>query len=702
MKKTLLLTLALLFSVTLFSQSVGTIVKEAFDSDEMPEGWKITGNNPQNWSVSQSNLCGGDANEMKLSWQPTFYNGFTRLTSPTLDLTGVDSILVSFKHYVDIYTTYPSKIGIATSSSNGMKWDKSYEETFYADGQHHISKVIANEDMGKDKVMVALFYEGNSGNLNAIYFDDVEINTIETINAKVASIDIPNNIGSGNTDVTFSVQNLGSETITSFEAEYVIGEERYSHTFETEIAFIETKQFTFDKAINLNPGNTSVEVNISSINNKEDKDMRNNTLTKEIGVALGSTQRYPMIEHFSSSTCSYCVSVDNSMQQLTSNNPGKYTYVKYPLNFPAPGDPYNTEECNMKKEFYEVTAAPNVVLDGFNYRSTSLSQYQLDESYNSSSFVNIEGAFNIENNTINVTADVMSYVDLENVKAFVAVNEKTTKDNVGTNGLTEFHHIMMKMLDDVNGNDINLKAGESQRLEFTYDMNSTFVEDMNDLEVAVWIQSLSTKEVFNSKYLYEYTEHPYPVQNLTVVVEDEMQISWEAPEKGTASGYNLYINNELTLTNTKETSYSTEKADDYLVEVVALYGDKTSVGVVKTSLLGNDENENENEDENGNGNDTTNVISNYENRFVIYPNPVEDELFLATEVEVEEITIYDIYGRLCRDASNASISNASTSNTSKSNTMDTFNVSVQDLKAGIYFVKVKTNDGETVKRFIKN
>ncbi len=82
--------------------------------------------------------------------------------------------------------------------------------------------------------------------------------------------------------------------------------------------------------------------------------------------------------------------------------------------------------------------------------------------------------------------------------------------------------------------------------------------------------------------------------------------------------------------------------------------------------------------------------------FNLYPNPVEDELFLATELRVEEIAIYDIYGRLCRDASNASTSNASTMGT-----MDTFNVSVQDLDAGVYFVKIKTDDGNIVKRFIK-
>ena len=679
MKKTLLLTIALLLSVALFSQSVGTIVKETFDSDEMPEGWKITGNNSQNWSVSKSNFCGGEPNEMMLSWQPTFYNGFTRLTSPMLDLTGVDSILVTFKHYVDIYTTYPSKIGIATSSSNGMKWDKAYEETFYADGQHHISKVIANDDMGKDKVMVALFYEGNSGNLNAIYFDDVEITTIENINAKIASLDIPNSIDAGNTNITFSLQNIGSEKITSFEAKYEIDGITYSQTFETEIAFIETKQFTFDQNVALIPGNYEVKIDIVSVNGEEDIDISNNTLAKEINVALGSVQRIPMIEHFSSSTCSYCVGVDNSMTTLTNNNPGKYTYVKYPLNFPAPGDPYNTQECNAKKEYYGVSAAPRVVIDGTNLGASSVSQYQLDESYNSSAYVNIKGAFNIEEKTINVKADIMSYIDLKNVKLFVCVNEKTTTGNVGTNGLTEFHHVMMKMLPDVNGKDIEMKAGEYQHYEFSYNMGSTFVEDMNDLEVAVWVQDIVTSEVFNSSFLYEYTEHKYPAQNLTMTENDDnITIAWEAPEKGEPTAYNLYFNNELVLNNTKEMSFNTTTAEDfYMAEVVALYDDKESVGIIKTSVT---------EEEII---DTTNVISNYENIFNIYPNPVEDELTITTELRVEEIAIYDIYGR---QAMSQQVNETTSQQV----------VNVTSLNSGIYFVRITTEDGEIVKRFVKN
>ena len=674
MKKTLLLTLALLLSATIFAQTRGTLLRETFDSAEMPEGWKITGNNAQNWSLSQTSFCGGNAYEMKMDYQPIFYNGFTRLTMPTFDLTGVDSIMVSFKHYVDIYTTYPSTIGIATSSSNGMNWNICYEESFYFDGQHNISKVIANEDMGKDKVMVCIFFKGNSANINAVYFDDVEVMTIEANNAKLVSIDVHDNINLGDTDINFSVQNLGVEKITSFEAEYKIGDNTYSQTFETNMASNETKQFTFDQDAYLTPNKYDLNINITSVNGKEDQDITNNTLTKEINVALSSTQRIPMIEHFSSASCAPCVSVNNMMHKLTESNPGKYTYVKYPAKYPP--DIYNTAECDVRSNYYLVSGVPNVAFNGVNLGATSVSQYQLDNSYNEAAFVNIKGAFNIEGKTINVTTDVMSYVNLKNVKTFVSVNEKTTTGNKGNNGETEFHHIMMKMLDNANGNDTKVESGKYQRFEFTYDMSNTNVEDMNDLEVAVWVQNLVSGEVFNSSFLYEYTDHPYPARNLEVAeVDNNLQITWEAPEKNNPTGYNIYVNNKLVANNTTELSHSVAKEDDlYIVEVVALYGDKKSVGIINTSFVMED--------------DETNVISNYENDFEIYPNPVNDKINIVTEEIVEDIVVYTITGVIVCQQSTV-------------NSQQTLTIDLSDLKSGIYFVKIRTEKGDIVKRIIK-
>ena len=55
----------------------------------------------------------------------------------------------------------------------------------------------------------------------------------------------------------------------------------------------------------------------------------------------------------------------------------------------------------------------------------------------------------------------------------------------------------MKMLPNAQGTTVSLQTGELKRLEFTQDLSSTHVEEMSDLEVAIWVQNYSTKEVLN-------------------------------------------------------------------------------------------------------------------------------------------------------------------------------------------------------------
>ena len=70
--------------------------------------------------------------------------------------------------------------------------------------------------------------------------------------------------------------------------------------------------------------------------------------------------------------------------------------------------------------------------------------------------------------------------------------------------------------------------------------------------------------------------------------------------------------------------------------------------------------------------------------FRIYPNPVNDRLYIKAEVEIEEVVVYDIYGR-----------QQSTVNSQQSI------VDVSELNSGIYFVRIKTVDEVVTKRFIK-
>ena len=77
-----------------------------------------------------------------------------------------------------------------------------------------------------------------------------------------------------------------------------------------------------------------------------------------------------------------------------------------------------------------------------------------------------------------------------------------------------------------------------------------------------------------------------------------------------------------------------------------------------------------------------------ENNFNIYPNPVNDRLYIETESEIEEVVVYDIFGR-CQ--------NLKISETQKLRN----SINVTELNSGVYFVKVVTEKGEAVQRFVK-
>ena len=683
MKKTLLLTIALLLSTVMFAQ---TFVEENFNGSELPNGWTTSEVGATNWKISLTTYSGGDGNELKLAWDPKF-EGTSRLITTAFDLSDVSEMVVSFKHFFDNFRDgeFTHTIGIATSSDNGATWNTGWSQEYTMTGVYDVKANFSTSDMGKDNVLISLFYEGVSANMDNWFFDDLMIYKQSEYDLRIVDIDMPNMVETGEREISFIVENLGTASVESFEAKIKASnwETAVTSTFEqnisnSEIVTVTCKDQTFNAIARSLPYLISVE--IMSINGNQDENASNNYIEKSVSVAFNNAQRIPMIEHFSSSTCGPCVAVNQQMHTLTSNNEGKYTYTK----FPTSGDPYNNFEVTQRVQDYGVTGVPNIFLDGRSKGSNYLTQAMLDERLSTPAYADIRGAFSIEGDNIYVIADFMSYITLNNVVAYITVNEKTTTKNTGSNGETEFHHILMKMLKSKTGNPVSIKAGEYQRLEFTHNMSLTNVEELNDLEVALWLQNPETQEIYNSHFAYPYTSHCYPIQNLSLNEnDDEKTLTWEAPEEGTPASYKVYINGQLVSENGTALSYdfSTEEKA-FTAEVIAVYKDgKTSVGVAK--LFGEIE---EGPIEPELPNDTT-YIKEHSTSLQVYPNPANDRLYIKAETEIVEVTVYDVYGRH--------------QVTETPSHQEKTSVNVSNLNAGIYFVKINTKNGEIVKRFIK-
>lgn len=582
-----------MLSVMVSAQSRVSYLRQFFESEDLPTDWTYEGDGAGNWSIWPTHQAGGEPNEIKLYWRPAF-NGTARFVSPAVNLTGVDEVIFSFKAFLDNYQNVPHQMGVATSSDNGATWNIAWQETYSTQnqGQHNIVANVTTSDMGKENVKFCIFYTGDSNNMNGWYFDDIEVYTLDQLNLSMLSIDFPNIVGIEDNQVGFKVQNIGVDNITSFEASYQIDNKTpVVETFQTNLSSTTKADFFFNTPVSLAPGTYTLTLSILKANGEEDVTY-DNVIAKDIRVAIGTAQRTPMIEHFSSSTCAPCVMVNEAMALLTENNPGKYTYTKYPMNWPLEGDAYCTEEGLVRKSYYNVTGAPQLFIDGIDQGGYSITQNLLNERLNTPSYIDIKGAFNMEGNVITVNADVMALVNMPATRIYVSVNEKTTTGNVGYNGETEFHHIMMKMLENAEGTETAFQVGETKHFEFIYDMDTTFMEDANDLEVAVWAQDYVSYEIYNSHFLYEYTDHPYPAQNLQLEGSEEgLQITWEAPAQGAPVGYDVYVNNELNAENTTEHSlFLNGAAGLKVVSIIAKYeNDKQSVSLAGTIDLGGEE-----------------------------------------------------------------------------------------------------------------
>jgi hypothetical protein len=82
--------------------------------------------------------------------------------------------------------------------------------------------------------------------------------------------------------------------------------------------------------------------------------------------------------------------------------------------------------------------------------------------------------------------------------------------------------------------------------------------------------------------------------------------------------------------------------------------------------------------------DTKPAVSEIGNVVQLFPNPVIDNLYLKSDITIEQVTIYDLTGRAVKQVQQPGLS-----------------IDLTDLASGFYLLKVKTSQGETMQKLIK-
>jgi len=250
------------------------------------------------------------------------------------------------------------------------------------------------------------------------------------------------------------------------------------------------------------------------------------------------TERRLLHEVFTGSTCGPCEPAEGYIDETMAARPGLFTSIKYQLG----GDPYFTHEGLARRLGYNppgVTgySLPWLQLDGLNAHHPN--DMDGDEVYDFSDVYGVEWfdryqsipagmelsvTHSIEGQTVSFTVSIYplaEYQDLVPQPELVlhaAIVEGVTYNNIGSNGQTEFHHVMKKMVPDEDGTPISgLVRKEEQTLSLSYTFNGDYnpdttmaeavdhdiehtVEEFEDLHVVVFVQEATTLEVFQSAW----------------------------------------------------------------------------------------------------------------------------------------------------------------------------------------------------------
>lgn len=579
-----------LFSLAASAQPKSVYFIENFDGTAIPEGWEAI-TLPAQWVINTATpQAGGQANELQYSYNPNICNGITaRFVSPVIDLSGILSIHLEFIYKVQNYYMNEENTvtwGIETTSNNGETWNVAFSEEIASmvNGSFSFSEDLTSPDIGSDNFRFCFFVHSTDAFpiIKNFYFDNIQLTGSVELDGNLLSIDVPHYSRVKDTEIGFTLQNLGANVINTVEAKYTVeGFEPVTQTFsDLEINESDQPKFTFDQTVFFTPGIYNIEIEILSVNGETDDISENNLLTKEIEVAISGAQGSVSIDHFTSASCGPCVGANSTMKTLLDLHPGKYNISKNQVNIPQ-ADPYSNSDGELRRQYYNVNSAPNIFFNGnkTSYTVDNLESIFLSQ-YNDMAFVDIAGSWSIDGKTITINADVTSYTAIEDARIYVSVNEKKTTGNAvtppeGSFFDTVFYHVMMKMLPDGNGTTISFDAGEITSLHFESDLSETNIEEFDDLEVNVFVQNHATQRVYNGRFLPQSATHPKAPTDLKLLYTQEniFTATWTAPDTNPL-GYNLYVNGEEVETNYTGTDYSFEIDDTthiYVFDIVAVY-----------------------------------------------------------------------------------------------------------------------------------
>jgi hypothetical protein len=432
------------------------------------------------------------------------------LTSPSFTLTGSNYYSVKFAmyrdngyntdadkvevHLVPTATTLPSTTSLLGTVHRSMALSPVVTTEGWYIYQFNIPAATAGARFIR---LAATSQYGNNTFVDAVSVQQLGSNDLGMENIALGSTIIGNTPSS----ITGSFRNNGFSVVNTATLNWQVnnGTIYTQNLTGLNLAAGATYNFSHATTWTPTPGNYTLKVWVTNPNGSVDNTLDNEAI-KTIRVASNSTARKPLLEKFTSSTCGPCASFNTNMfTPYYSTNSTNVSLINYQVNWPGSGDPYYTAEVGVRRNYYQVSAAPTLFIDSKTSGSSSTAglQTEVDGYANIPGYFLVSATKNLVGSTMNVTVNTTPYLT-GNYRLYVAVVEKITTGNIATNGETSFKNVFMKMLPDANGTILNCTADTPISTGLSVNLNTTNIEEYTDLDVIVFVQDYDTKEIMNS------------------------------------------------------------------------------------------------------------------------------------------------------------------------------------------------------------
>ena len=274
-----------------------------------------------------------------------------------------------------------------------------------------------------------------------------------------------------------------------------------------------------------------------------------------------------------------------------------------------------------------------------------------------------------------VTIDIKDF-EYTGKNILICVNDISGSNVPG--GITFDAFIGAAMIGDNNA----YRALYKRSISGAFDATTTISGASTILDTPVPCVQLKFKEGTTEEYL-----EPAQPTNFTATALNESEVLLEWNGDANTSSYDICENAEVIATTT-ETSYIVKNLSLgwHCFKIIGVNGVKKSepseiqcVELIKGTEKPEEPEVPEEPEES---------IEELTSSLLLYPNPVNDKVYIETQTQTLTIEIYDIYGR-----------QQVTETTSH---QGSWVVDVTNFKSGVYFIKFVTENGKLVKRIIKD